>query len=352
MQAAFLIGIKQIEIKDIAKPVPQKGEVLIKVKSIGICGSDIHYYRTGKIGSQVVKYPFIIGHECSGVIEDITEGVTNVNIGQRIAVEPAVSCGVCEFCIEGRPNICPKVRFLGTPATSASPAIDGAFREYITIPALNAIPISDNMSFDEATLTEVMAIAIHSVDLVKVNPGDNVAVFGSGPIGLAVLIMAKLSGASTIFATDLLQNRLEMAQKLGAVHTINPREKDPVEVIKRITKGRGVDVTFEAAGEQETIGHSLDAARIGGRVAIIGIPETDKIYYSPDIRRKELLIYHVRRANHANRDVERIVSLMEKGALNTKPLVTHTFPLDRIKDALDMVDGYKDGVIKAMIRMQ
>ncbi len=351
MQAAFLTGIKQIEVKEISKPIPHKGEVLIKLKSIGICGSDIHYYRTGKIGSQVVKYPFIIGHECSGIIEDIAEDIISINVGQRVAVEPAVSCGICEFCIEGRPNICPKVRFLGTPATSASPAIEGAFREYITIPANNAIPVPDNISFEEAALAEVMAIAVHSIDLVKINSGDNVAIFGCGPIGLAVLIMAKLSGAADIFATDLLQNRLEMAQKLGADYTINPRRENPVKFIEKITKGRGVDVTFEAAGEQETIEHSLDAVRIGGRVAIIGIPETDKIHYSPDIRRKELLIYHVRRANHANRDMERIVSLIGKSVLNVKPLVSHKFPLNRIKNALDMADGYQDNVIKAMIQL-
>jgi L-iditol 2-dehydrogenase len=179
-----------------------------------------------------------------------------------------------------------------------------------------------------------------------------VAIFGSGPIGLAVLIMAKLSDASTIFATDLLPNRLKMARKLGAVHAINPREKDPVKIIKQITNGRGVDVTFEAAGKQETIEHSLDAVKIGGRVAIIGIPEVDKIYYSPEIRRKELLIYHVRRANHANRDLERVVSLMGKGILDVKPLVTHRFPLSKIKDALDVVDGYQDGVVKAMIEIK
>ncbi|MDD5454427.1 MAG: alcohol dehydrogenase catalytic domain-containing protein [Candidatus Ratteibacteria bacterium] len=351
MKAAFLTGIKRIEIREIEKPVPKKSEVLIKLKAVGICGSDIHYYRAGKIGTQVIKYPFIIGHECSGIIEDMAGDVTNVKIGQRVAVEPAVSCGTCEFCIDGRPNICPRVKFLGTPATSASPAIDGAFREYITISADNAIPVADKISFDEAALTEVMAIAVHSMDLVKINKGDTVAVFGSGPIGLAVVIMAKLSGASNIFATDLLQNRLEMAQKLGATRVINPREKDVVNEIYKITEGRGVDVAFEAAGKQETIEHSFNAVRIGGRVSVIGIPETDKIYYSPEIRRKEPVIYHVRRSNHANKDVERIVSLIEKGMLKVKPLVTHRFPLEKIEKAFDMVDGYKDGVIKAMIEI-
>ncbi len=352
MKAAFLTGIRQIEIKDIKKPVPRKGEVLVKMVSVGICGSDVHYYRTGRIGSQVVKYPFIVGHECSGIVEEITDTVTNVSVGNRVAIEPAVSCGVCEFCISGRPNICPKVKFLGTPATSGAPAIEGTLREYITIHAGNALPIPESMSFEEATLTEVMAIALHSVDLAKINPGETVAVFGSGSIGLGILITAKLSGASTIFATDLLQSRLDMAKKLGADCVISPRHKNPLEIIKEMTGGRGVDVTFEAAGEQETINHSLDAVRIGGRVVIVGIPEVDKISYSPEIRRKELVIHHVRRSNKANRDLERVISLMGKGILKVNPLVTHKFPLNKIKDALDMVDGYKDGIIKAMINMQ
>ena len=352
MKAAFLTGIKQIEIREIKKPIPQKGEVLIKLSSVGICGSDVHYYRTGKIGSQVVKYPFIIGHECSGVIDDKAEGVTNVNIGQRVAIEPAVSCSICDFCLEGRPNICPQVKFLGTPATSTSPAIEGAYREYITIPEYNAIPISDNISFDEAALTEVMAIAVHSMDLVKIKSGETVAIFGSGPIGLGILIVAKLSGASTIFATDLVKDRLEMAKKLGADYAINPIKGNPIDVIKKLTDGRGVDITFEAAGEQETIEHSLEAVKIGGRVAIIGIPEADKIYYSPEIRRKEPIIYHVRRSNQANKDVERSISLIEKGILKVKPLATHRFSLEEIKDAFNMVDGYKNGVIKAIIDME
>lgn len=352
MKAAFLTGVRQIEIREIKKPVPKKGEVLIKLASVGICGSDVHYYRTGRIGSQVVKYPFVVGHECSGIVEELTEEVTNLSIGERVAIEPAVSCGICEFCISGHPNICPKVKFLGTPATSGAPAVEGAFREYITIPASNAIPIPDSVSFDEATLTEVMAIAVHTVDLAKIKRGETVAILGSGPIGLGILLMAKISGASTIFATDLLQSRLEMAQKLGADYVINPLKENPVDVIKEETDGRGVDVTFEAAGEQETINHSLDAVRIGGRVVIVGIPEVDKVYYTPEIRRKEPIIYHVRRSNQANKDTERAISLIEKGLLKVRPLVTHKFPLNKIKDALDMVDGYKDGVIKAIIAME
>ena len=352
MKAAFLTGIRQIEIREIKKPIPKKGEVLIKMASVGICGSDVHYYSTGRIGSQVVKYPFIVGHECSGIVEEITEQVTNVSVGSRVAIEPAVSCGICEFCISGRPNICPKVKFLGTPATSGASAIEGAFREYITIPARSAVPIPNSIDFDEAALTEVMAIAVHTVDLAKINHGETIAIFGSGPIGLGVLMIAKLAGASTIFATDLLENRLEMAKKLGADYIINPLKKNPLDLIKEKTEARGVDVTFETAGEQETINHSLGAVRIGGRVAIIGIPEIDKIYYSPEIRRKEPVIYHVRRSNQANRDLERAISLIEKGILKLKPLVTHRFSLNRIQDALDMVDGYKDGVVKAMIEME
>lgn len=349
MKTAFLTGIRKVEIKKTEKPSPSKGEVLIKLKSVGICGSDIHYYRTGRIGSQVVNYPFVAGHECSGIIEKLGLGVRELSIGDRVAIEPAVPCGTCEFCLSGRPNICPKVRFLGTPATPGAPAIEGAFKEYITIPTSNAVPIPKSMSFDEAVLTEVFAIALHSIDLVNINPGDNVAVFGSGPIGLSVLLMAKLSGASTVFATDLIKERLQLAKNLGADYIINPEEKNPVEVIENMTKGRGVDITFEAAGEQETIDHSLETVRIGGKVALIGIPRAEVVYYNPDIRRKELVICHVRRSNQANRVVERVIALMENGSLKVNPLVTHKFPLQEIKKAFDTVDTYRDGVVKAMI---
>ncbi|HIE43792.1 MAG TPA: NAD(P)-dependent alcohol dehydrogenase [Candidatus Omnitrophica bacterium] len=351
MKAVFLTGIQEIEIRETQMPVAKRGEVLIKVMTVGICGSDVHYYKRGRIGSQIVKYPFIVGHECSGIVESITEGVRNVSVGERVAIEPAIPCGLCEFCCSARPNICPKVKFLGTPATSGAPPVEGALREYITMPASNVIPIPQALSFEEATLTEIVAIAIHAVDLVGINPGDEVAIFGSGPIGLATLQASKVSGAARIFATDLLNSRLQMAKVLGADYVANLKEVDPMDMIKDITRGRGVDVTFEAAGEQETVNHALEAVRRGGRTAIIGIPEEERIWYNPEIRRKELVIYHVRRSNQANRDVERAISLMAGGKLEVDSLVTHEFPLEKTGDALDLVGNYEDGVIKAMIKL-
>jgi len=345
VKTALLTGIRQIEVKDIEKPSPGRGEALVKVACVGVCGSDIHYYRTGKIGVQVVKYPFIVGHEASGVVEEVGDGTSSLKPGQRVAIEPAIPCGECQWCQGGRPHICPEVKFLGTPP------IDGAYREYMVMPYQNLIPIPDGMSFEEAALTEILAIGLHTVDIIGLKPGNSVAIFGSGPVGLAILLMAKVSGAAEIFSTDLIEARLKMTQKLGAHHLINPQKDDPVEYIKEHTEGIGVDITFEAAGEQETIDHSLDAVKIGGKVAVIGIPELERVSYSPEIRRKELLVQQIRRSNQAARDVERVISLIETQRLQVGPLVTHKFPLEKIKEALDLVDGYKDGVVKAMIDM-
>ncbi len=338
--ASVLVAKSTLELQERAVPVPGPGEVRLKVAAVGVCGSDVHYFRHGAIGSAVVQYPTLLGHEPSGVIDAVGPGVSLV-LGQRVAVEPAMPCGDCEHCHSGRANICPAVRFLGTPPH------DGIFCQYRLMPAACCLPIPDNLSLVEAALLEPLGVGLHAVELTRVRPGETVAIFGAGPIGLVTLLAARLAGAARIYMTDKVPERLEMALKLGADGVMDVSHADPQVWIKEQTEGRGVDVTFEAVGVQDSLNDAIQGVRIGGRMALIGIPSVPELTIPMhDCRRKELQMIHVRRSNN---EVERCLPLVASGRLNLKPLATHYFSLADAPQAFQMVEQYADGVIRAMI---
>ncbi|NLS78050.1 MAG: alcohol dehydrogenase catalytic domain-containing protein, partial [Chloroflexi bacterium] len=199
-----------MRIVQAARPVPGPGEVLLRIRAVGICGSDLHYYKEGGIGDAVVNEPLIIGHEFAAEVAELGPGVTGLFVGQPVAVEPAMPCHHCELCVEGNSNLCPSVRFAG------SPGVQGAMREYMVHPAANCFPLLPGMTFADGAVLEPLGIGIHAVDLGKQKVGATVAVLGCGPIGLLTMQVARAAGASRIFATDLLDYRLEAAKKCGA----------------------------------------------------------------------------------------------------------------------------------------
>lgn len=340
MKAAVLTAPRTLRIEDRPMPCPKPGEVRIRVAAVGVCGSDVHYYQHGKIGTQTVQYPTLLGHEPSGIVEAVGEGV-GMAVGTRVAVEPAVPCGHCPQCLEGRSNICPHVRFLGTPP------IDGILAEYHCMPAHACIPIPDSMSLIEAALLEPFGVGAHAVALAGLRVGDTAAIFGAGPIGLVTLLAARAAGARAVYMTDLVPERLAMATRLGAKGVFPAHEGDPVAWLRAQTDGHGVDVAFEAAGVPETVWQACLGARIGGQAVLIGIPqeETGAIPMH-ECRRRELCIRHVRRSN---READRCLSMVTDGRIPLAPLATHTFGLEEVEAAFDLVQGYKDGVIRAMI---
>jgi L-iditol 2-dehydrogenase len=264
-------------------------------------------------------------------------------VGQRVAIEPAQSCGVCEPCREGHPNLCPHVRFFGTPP------VDGAYRELVNVPAHGVFPLPDRLSDAEGALLETLGIGIHAVDLSHLRAGQTVAVFGTGPVGLVTLAVARVAGASQIFAVDRLAPRLAVARALGADVVLRAGEADPVAAILEATGGRGVDVAFEAAGAPETPQQCAEVAKVGGTLVIIGIPADDTLSFQhATVRRKGLTIKLCRRMKHT---YPRAIALVASGQINVKPLLTHTFPLSRIAEAFDLVEGYRNGVVKAVIEM-
>lgn len=343
MRVARLHGIHDLRLEDLPQPKPGPGEVLLKVASVGVCGSDVHYYEEGRIGDAVVTDPIIMGHEFSAWVAGLGEGVEGLEIGQLVAVEPAIHCGECETCQHGHPNLCPDVRFCGTPP------IDGVFAEYTVMPAENCFPLPKEFGPEAGAMLEPLGIAIHAVDLAHLKPGQTIAVLGAGPIGMLTAAVAKAAGAGEIYMTEPLADRRKFALDYVADVTLNPEETDVVAEIMRLTDGRGVDVAFEAAGAPETPDQASAVTRPGGKVVVAGIPSDDTMTLTASTaRRKGLTIKLVRRMKHT---YPRAIRLVQKGMVDVKPLVTHLFPLERITDAFDVVVDYDDGVLRALIQV-
>jgi len=344
MRAALLYKPKDIKIKEIPEPIIENpDDVLVKVKSVGICGSDVHYYVDGTIGGTVMTEPLIIGHEPAGVVAEVGPKVKSLKPGDRVAIEPAIHCGECEHCIEGNPNLCRKIRFFGTPPQQ------GAFREMLVHPEHLLFKLPPEVSTAGGAMLEVYGVAIHSVDLARLKPGYDVAVIGGGPVGLAAAQIAKLSGALRIFLSEPIPERRRMAEELGVDVTVDPKESEPVETIMHLTGGRGVDVAFEAAGVPETPQQCVDVCKNGGTVALIGIPSDDTIRLRASTsRRKGLTIRMVRRMKNA---YPRAIKLAVSGQIDPEAMITHNFPLERVAEAFDIVHEGRDGVVKAMIEI-
>ena len=341
MQAAVLYGIHDIRMAKLPKPVPGAGEVLLKVASVGVCGSDVHYYNEGRIGNQVVTEPIIMGHEFSAHINRLGEGVEDLQEGQLVAVDPAIPCGVCEQCQLGHPNLCPQVRFCGTPP------IDGVFAEYCVMPATNCFPLPEGMIAEEGALLEPLGVALHSVNLSHLKPGDTVAVLGAGPIGILTAMVSRLVGASRVYVSEPLAYRREFALVQGVDAAIDPNADDPAKVIMGLTDGRGVDLVFEAAGADETPDQAGEMVRIGGKIILVGIPASDTVTFTAStIRRKGVGIELVRRMKHT---YPRTIQMVSDGSINLKALITHRLPLSGVGEAMELLSYYQDGVIKAVI---
>jgi L-iditol 2-dehydrogenase len=343
MRAARLHGIRDLRLENLLRPTPGPGEVLLEVASVGVCGSDVHYYLEGRIGNQVVTAPIIMGHEFSARVAELGAGVGRLDVGQLVAVEPAISCGECEPCQHGHPNLCPGVRFCGTPP------VDGVFAEYTVMPARNCFPLPQGFSPAESALLEPLGVAIHAVDLAHLKSGYTVAVLGAGPIGLLIAAVARASGVSAIYMTELLAYRRQFALGYVADAALNPDDTDVVAEIMRLTGGRGVDVAFEAAGAPETPQQAAAVTCPGGKVIVAGIPADDTMTMNAStIRHKGLTIKLVRRMKHT---YPRAISLVQTGMVDVKSLITHTFPLERIAEAFEMVAAYEDGVLRAIIQV-
>ncbi|HEU5140529.1 MAG TPA: NAD(P)-dependent alcohol dehydrogenase [Bacillales bacterium] len=341
MKAAVLNRTFDIELKELDVPEVRDDEVLVKVIAVGVCGSDVHYYEHGRIGPYVVEEPIILGHECSGIVVDTGKDVSRFVKGDRVAVEPGVTCGRCEYCKIGRYNLCPKVEFLATPP------VDGAFVQYIRHREDFLYPIPDHLSFETALLNEPFSVGIHAAKRADLHPGSSVAIMGMGPVGLMAVAAAKAFGATNIIVADLEENRLEAGKKLGASHAIHIRKEDPGQRIKELTSNRGVDVAFETAGHPAALKSALSSVKRGGKLAIVGLPPQDEVGVNvPLISSYEIDIYGVFR--YANTYPEGI-EFLSSDLIDADFLITDRYALQDTKQALEQARTNKSESLKVIV---
>jgi L-iditol 2-dehydrogenase len=338
MNAAFIHGIKDMRLGKMPKPEPEENELLLRVRSVGVCGSDLHYYLEQGIGTAQIREPLVLGHEFSAEIVDERAEQFGFKRGQLVAVDPAKFCYQCEWCERGHHNLCPNVEFTGAPP------YHGAMREYISVSPKQIFPVPDGFSADDAVMLEPLGIALHALDLAKLKPMASVAVLGCGTIGLLLLQVAKRCGAGTLYAVDPLEYRLHIAKKLGADYVATSYH----QVLKQ-TKGRGVDVVLEATNSPIGPRHATEVVAIGGEVILVGIPEGDEFSLTAShVRRKGLTIKLSRRMGNV---YPRCIQILHKKLVKVKPIITHHFSLAQTPEAFAVQAFYRDGVIKSMIEV-
>ena len=331
-----------MELHEVPDPGPPgEGQLLLKVETVGVCGSDIHYYNIGRIGEQVVEYPFTVGHECAATVIEAGEKTEGFKPGDRVAVDPAMPCYECDQCLAGREHTCRNLKFLGCPGQA-----EGCLSEMIIMPAKSCFRIPGNISFEEAAFAEPLSIGYYAVQLSQIRKGDNIAVLGAGPIGDGVLISAKEVGAGSIYVTDKIDARLDIATKLGAKTVYNVNRCDAVKEISSREQDL-LDIVYECCGQQEAFDQAIELLKPGGKLLIVGIPEFERWSFEADrARRKEISIIHVRRQNEC---IQPALDFISAGKVDTERLITHRFPFEKSKEAFDLVSSYGDGVLKALV---
>jgi L-iditol 2-dehydrogenase len=340
MRAAELIAPLTFRLADMPIEDPGPGEVQVRIEAVGVCGSDLHAYSEGAVGSTPNVYPMVLGHEPAGTIVKTGAGVTGLTAGDRGALEPALYCYHCEFCLSGRHNVCANIRFLSNPHHP------GFLRERINLPVANFRAIPARISFDEATLAEPLAIAMHSLGLASIRPGETVVVIGAGPIGLMTVAALRAAGAGRIWAVEPVAHRRELARNIGAHVVLAPDEA--AEEILGATGPRGVDCAIDCAAGEHTTSQAIQVTRNAGRVVLTGIHSTPFVSLDGSaMRRKELAIFNVRRSNH---ETEQALELLQAHPGWFAPVLTHARPIERIDEAFAIASQYRDGVGKMIVR--
>jgi L-iditol 2-dehydrogenase len=301
--AAVLTGARTIQLTDVAVEVPGEGEVLIGVRSVGLCGSDAHWYEHGRIGDTALGRPLILGHEFCGVIE------SGPRAGKRVVVDPAIPCLACDQCGDDRLNLCSRVRFAGHAST------DGALRRHLVWPERGLISIPDDIDDSIATMVEPLGVALHAIDLAALTSTSTTGVIGCGPIGLLLLVALRDRGVGDIVATEPLAHRRLVAGKLGAR-------------VDSASKAEGVlDIVFETSGTDDGLADAMEMARPGGVVVVVGIPSGNRTMLTASLaRRKELTLIWSRRTNRG--DLERATTVARRIDEAMARLVSHTYPLE------------------------
>ncbi len=343
MKTAVMTDILQVEIQQRPIPRPADNEVLVKVENVGICGSDLHYYESGRIGNFIVKPPFVLGHEAGGTVVEAGKNVKNIKVGDKVAMEPGKTCGECEFCKAGKYNLCPDVIFFATPP------VDGVFQEYVAHEASLCFKLPENMSTVEGALIEPLAVGMHAAMQGDAKIGQTAVVTGAGCIGLVTVLALKAMGVSKVYVIDVVEKRLQKALEIGADGIINGKEVDAVKRIMELTSGKGCDLGIETAGTQITTTQLIHMAKKGSTIVLVGYSASGEVTLPIGMALdKELTFKTVFRYRNI---YPMAIEAVSSGKIDIKKIVTNTYKLDDIKNAMDSCLKNKADIVKGVIEM-
>ncbi|MFD2831166.1 NAD(P)-dependent alcohol dehydrogenase [Corticicoccus populi] len=318
--------ISEVSVEDREVPSISAEEVLIEVKAVGVCGSDVHYYNHGRIGRRVVKYPHVQGHECAGVVIDIGEDVKNLKPGDRVVVEPGIACGECDFCKKGKYNLCDEMVFISTPPHQ------GAFAKYISHKSSFVHKIPDELDFTTASLAEPLAVGIHVMNRAEVKPDDTIVIVGMGPVGLLMVIAARAYGIKNILVFDVEDFRLKIAESLGAARTFNAKDGSVKEQITS-TGFESANIFIDTSGNNRVIYDSVNVIKKGGKVVLVGFPSNEETTFDfISLLQKEIDIISIYRYRNVFPSAVKILTEYSNIA---RAIITHKFDLENIKDAME-----------------
>lgn len=339
-----MTDLLKVELGDTQKPTPKSDEVLVKLEYVGVCGSDLHYYETGRIGDFIVETPFILGHECAGTIVETGNDVKHLKVGDRVALEPGKTCGRCEYCKSGKYNLCEDVIFFATPP------VNGVFQEYVAHEANLCFKLPDNVSTMEGALIEPLAVGFHAAIQGNAKLGQTAVITGAGCIGLVSLLALKAMGVSRVYVVDIMDRRLEKAMELGATAVINGKEENVIDKIMELTDNKGCDLSIETAGTEMTVSQLIRVAKKGSTIVLVGYYSKDTIHIPGNmILDKELTIKSVFRYRNI---FPLAIESVAHGKVNIKDIVTHYYTLDQIQEGLLESVHNKANVVKAVIKIQ
>ena len=327
MKASVFVEKNKIEVCEVTLPPLGDNDVLIKVMACGVCGTDIHVFN-GEAGSADVTPPVVLGHEFSGVIEQIGSKVEIVAVGDRVTVDPNMYCGVCKHCRTGKKQMCGSMKAIGVTQ-------DGGFAEYCVVPASQAVKMAPDTDFEAGAMGEALACCIHGIDLAEIKAGDIVLVIGGGPIGLMVIQLAKLQGASKVILSEPVAMRRDVALSLGADAVIDPITDDPATALREITGASGADVVIECVGNVKATSQAFDCADKGAIIVLFSVPHVDAKFELPlfDMFCKELTV----KGSFVNPNTHsRAVELLNAGRIQIAPIISHRYPLEQLEEAVKM----------------
>jgi 2-desacetyl-2-hydroxyethyl bacteriochlorophyllide A dehydrogenase len=343
MKAAVYKGERRVSIEERSTPEPRNDEVLVRVRAVGICGSDVHGFE-GKIPER--RPPGIImGHEAAGEVAAVGSGVEAFTVGDRVVVNPLVACGRCFFCRHGWFHLCDNAFTIGSAIRVFR---DGAMCEYIAISPGQLYPLPKEMSFEEGAAVEPASNAVHVLERAELEVGGSVVVIGTGTVGLMAVQAARLAGAGKVIAVDISESRLECARSLGANKTINPEKANPVEIVLAETERRGADIAVEAAGFASTYRSCLETVRKRGKIMALGFIEPEVAFAMKALIYREISVIGCTGFTY---ELPKTISLIAQGKLNVKPLITHSFPLEEAQQAFETAIDRGAGAIKVVLRL-